>query len=276
MQRGRRIKQGLKRVQRWTARAASVLWPPSLSVSRILTYHSVGQRDHEMNVMPEAFRRQMAWLAEHVPVIPLEEAVEGRSGVAITFDDGYRDNLENAAPILREFGFPATLFMVAGRAGGTLKHDRESPDSRLLTWEELRQWAGDLEVGAHTLTHCRLSRLDEAGQRAEIVESKARLEEELGCPVRAFAYPFGSALDYNQTSVRLVREAGYAYAVSNRFGPNRAGADRWTLRRIWIDATDNEASFQDKVIGRLDILRWMDSPPGIALRRVVNRALNTR
>ena len=56
--------------------------------SRILTYHSVGRRDHEMNVTPEDFRAQMRWLADHAEVPGLNEAVKGNGGIAITFDDG--------------------------------------------------------------------------------------------------------------------------------------------------------------------------------------------
>jgi hypothetical protein len=74
--------------------------------TRILTYHSVGARAHEMNVAPAAFAAQMAWLADYAPVIPLDDAARGLDGVALTFDDGYADNLSNAAPILNNIRFP--------------------------------------------------------------------------------------------------------------------------------------------------------------------------
>ncbi len=244
--------------------------------ARILTYHSVGRRRHEMNVTPEAFGAQMAWLAANVDVVPLDTAVAGRHGVALTFDDGYRDNLTHAAPILEEMGMAATVFMVAGRAGGLLTRESDPETDKILSWQELGRLAeAGWQVGAHTLSHSRLTRLNEENQRREIRESKARIEEHLGRPVRAFAYPFGSALDYDETSVRLVREAGFAYAVSNRYGLVRPGGAPWALRRIWVDASDSLETFAAKVEGRLDLLEMLDTGPGIALRRVLNRGLGT-
>ena len=203
---------------------------------RILTYHSVGTRAHEMNVTPLDFREQMTWLAAHAQTRTLAQIADGAVGVAITFDDGYRDNLVHAAPVLDELGIPATVFVVAGRVGGRLDHDAGLTDADLLAWDEIRQLrGGQIEIGAHTINHPRLVNLTLAQQRSEIVGSKERLERELGEAVDVFAYPFGSALDYNDDSKRLVRKAGFRLAVSNRYGVNGPDADRWALRRIWID-----------------------------------------
>ena len=105
------IKRAVKGVGAMLGRAL----PARTAVARILTYHSVGSRDHEMNVSPPAFREQMEWLARSANVIPLAEAAASRPGVAVTFDDGYRDNLVHAAPVLEDLGIPATVFVVAGR-----------------------------------------------------------------------------------------------------------------------------------------------------------------
>lgn len=271
MHTGERFKSGLKRAVRRVAAARGRQAGPH---SLVLTYHSVGRRDHEMNVKPEAFREQMAWLADNTNVVPLREAVHGQGGVALTFDDGYRDNLTEAAPVLDALSLPATVFMVAGRAGTFSDHDSPGDASRLMTWDELRDlvkrgWT----VGGHTMTHPRLSALNEPQQREEIAGSKTVLESELGEPVESFAYPFGSALDYTATSKALVQEAGYAFAMSNRYGVIRPGADRWSLRRIWIDRSDTLTSFRAKVEGRLDNLAWLDSPMGIRARRFVNGML---
>lgn len=85
--------------------------------TRILTYHSIGDRDHDMNVTLEAFVQQMQWLFENENIISVSDAAQGNPGVAITFDDGYLDNLENVATILNQYGFPATVYMVPGKAG---------------------------------------------------------------------------------------------------------------------------------------------------------------
>ncbi len=245
--------------------------------SRILTYHSVGTRGHEMNVRPDDFRAQMEWLATRGVAIPLAQAARCEPGVAVTFDDGYRDNLTHAAPVLHEFGIPATVFAVTGRMGGLLDHDHDPETCRLLSWEELEKLASaGIEIGAHTMTHRRLSDLSEAEQRDEIAESRRLIADRLSAEVTAFAYPFGTAADYTDTTVRLVREAGFSYAVSNRYGPNLLEASPWTLRRIWIDETDTLESFQAKVDGRLDRLSVLDSTWGVRGRRLVNRWLRLR
>ncbi|HOE67291.1 MAG TPA: polysaccharide deacetylase family protein [Candidatus Hydrogenedentes bacterium] len=264
----------IKRIVKKTVKTAAMTLgriAPPLVGSRILTYHSVGRRNHEMNVAPEMFRRQMEWLAEHVPLLSLADAAKGEHGVALTFDDGYRDNLTEAAPVLREYGIPATIFVVAGRLGGMLPHDADAATSSLLTWEDLRELERmGIAIGGHTMTHPRLSHLDKTTQSAEILGCAQTLREQLGHPIEAFAYPFGTATDYNDTSVRLAQQAGFVLAATNRYGVNPPNADPWTLRRIWIDASDTLELFQAKATGRLDMLRVLDSRPGIALRRCLN------
>lgn len=266
------LKRGVKRALRLAAPPARFRAP----VSRILTYHSVGRRNHEMNVPPEAFAAQMDWLARTRPVITLDEAADGKPGVAITFDDGYRDNLINAAPILRQLELPAVVFMVIGRMGEALAGDPDPDSGRLMDLDELREIAAQgIQIGGHTVSHPRLSELGEAGQRREIVGCKAALEDALGRPVTAFAYPYGSRADYTTDSVRIVREAGFHLAVSNRYGHNTPVLNRFALRRVWIDATDDLATFKAKVDGRLDALAWLDSRTGVRIRQALNRRLGT-
>lgn len=240
--------------------------------TRILTYHSIGPRRHDMTVSTEAFAAQMAWLGENARVISLDAAVAGEPGVALTFDDGFVDNLRNAAPVLARHAFPATVFMVAGRAGGYLDGEPDPAQGRLMTWEELREIrAFGVEIGGHTLSHPHLSALTEEEQRQEIFGCKAALEDGLGETITAFAYPYGSALDYTEATRGLAKEAGFNHACSNRYGPHQRGDDIWQVRRIWIDATDTLEPFQGKVAGRLDALRWLDSSAGIRARRWLQR-----
>ena len=276
MAKGRDAKAAIKRAIKCSAVVVGSAIPLPRGQSRILTYHSVGHRDHEMNVTRESFREQMAWLAEHSTIVPVSDAAAGAPGVAVTFDDGYQDTLTNAAPILAEFGIPATVYVVVGHVGGFLDHDHDPATSRLLSWEEIRALdSGGIVIGAHTLTHRRLSTLDADAQREEIVGSVQALAAQLGHPIESFAYPFGAASDYDALSVQLSRESGVRFAVSNRYGTNRPEADPWTLRRIWIDATDDIVMFRAKVDGSLDILALLDSPPGIRARRMLNRLLRT-
>lgn len=240
--------------------------------SRILTYHSVGQLDHAMNVTPENFAEQMAWLADHAPLNTLDDAADAKPGVAVTLDDGYRDNLTNAAPILVRHNVPAVVFVVADKLGDLLVTDAEPWHGRLMTWDEARELSAmGIAIGGHSLTHPRLSHLDANKQREEIVGSCRRIAQELGKPVSYFAYPYGTSADYDETSVRLAQEAGCAVACSNRYGFNVEGCDRFTLRRIWIDATDTLETFAAKVTGKLDALSVLDSPAGMFARRMLNK-----
>jgi len=242
--------------------------------SRVLTYHSVGARAHDMNVTPDNFAAQMEWLAKNAAVITLHDAASGCEGIAITFDDGYRDNLVNAAPILRELGLPATCFIVTGRMGAVMVEGEDPATAALMTWDEVHQLADDgFDIGAHTVTHPHLARLTEDEQRREISESARVITEQLGHAPEAFAYPYGSIADYDEVTACLARESGFQYAVSNRYGANRPGCDRWALRRIWLDSTDTLDTFQAKVTGQLDVLALLDSRAGVALRRGLNRIL---
>lgn len=262
------IKMGVKR-------AAMLAGPFCRRVgSRILTYHSVGAREHEMNVAPLEFRRQMQWLKEKCRVVPFETAAAGREGVAITFDDGYADNFVNAAPVLRELGLPATFFVVAGRAGGMLDHDTDRERASLMTWGQMGELMGEgFEIGCHTLSHPRLAQLSPERQREEIAGAKDVIEQRLGREVVSFAYPFGSRADYDAVSVELVRKSGFRQAASNRYGVNRVGADVFELRRIWGDRTDSFGTFRAKVDGRLDVLAVLDTRVGVAARKLLNRVL---
>ena len=265
------MKHRVKRAVKHTLRLMGRRLPPGVD-TRILTYHSVGDRSHDMNVTTEAFTAQMEWLARHGPVITLHDAAADTPGVAITFDDGFRDNLLHAAPVLKRLGLPATVFLVTGRLGAALDDEPDPKHGALMTWDEARQLASHgIELGGHTVSHVRLSRLDEAGQRAEIVGCHEAITHELGEAPLTFAYPYGSAADYDTTSIRLAYEAGFSIAVSSRYGPVRHEESPYNLNRIWIDATDDLATFQAKVDGRLDGLSHLEGPTALRLRQALNR-----
>lgn len=264
------LKAVLKGAVKSSVSTAGYVLPP-MEGARILTYHSVGERDHEMNVKPSDFTEQMTWLASNAAVISLEDVLEGRPGVAITFDDGYRDNLTTAAPVLTRLGLPATVFMVTGFAGRMLAHDQDRETSTLMTWDELRALDEmGIAIGAHTVNHRRLTELSCDEQRSEIVGSVEQLRQELGKAVQTFAYPFGTGWDYNANCEALVKESGCTLAVSNRYGVNPMPCERWALRRIWVDRTDTLAMFAAKVTGRLDGLAALEWKPALAMRRWLN------
>lgn len=269
----RNVKRALRGAMMTSARLLHPLYR-TRDGARIITYHSIGSRDDEMNVSPARFRDQMAWLRDHVSLVSLGEAIATGKGVAVTFDDGYRDNLFNAGPILAASRIPATVFVVAGRLGGTLRHT-DSDGARLMTGDELRELQRlGVSVGAHGMTHRRLSGLALEDQHHEIAASKTVLEDVLGSAIEYFAYPYGTRFDYTDHTVAMVRQCSYRGACSNRFGPHTAGADAFTVRRINITVNDTVDVFRQKVMGQLDALALFESAVASTAKRAINRLLS--
>jgi peptidoglycan/xylan/chitin deacetylase (PgdA/CDA1 family) len=313
----------------------------------VLLYHRIAgpRRDPQwLDVTPEHFELQLGVLARDATPLPLDEFESRRRAgrlprraVAVTFDDGYADNLHAAAPALVRHGIAATVFVTAGMVGS----DREfwwddieriafaptlaagevtgtamrwspadaaqappAPDAdtwtmlsavdptarhrlyralaatlhplatplrearlsawrawaavptgarashRPLTLEELRALAAvpGISVGAHTLTHPSLAMLAAEDQAREITGSREWLERTLGSPVRAFAYPFGTATDVSSTSVRTA-SAVYAYAMATTPLPAWRWSPRWRLPRAIVRDWD-----ADTFAARLDAL----------------------
>jgi len=190
----------------------------------ILTYHHIGdcppgqEASRSLWVSADLFRKHMQWLADRRwQCITLDDIYEGiarrrplpRRWAAITFDDGFRDNYLNAYPILREYGFPATVFMVTGKlrsgaANGTW-------DDYLSADEILEMRPNNISVGSHTRTHCRLTSKNNDEARAELETSRTDLASITGEAPRWLSYPYGN---FSPRISGIAREAGYAGAVS--------------------------------------------------------------
>jgi peptidoglycan/xylan/chitin deacetylase (PgdA/CDA1 family) len=164
----------------------------------ILTYHSVDESGSVISISEATFRRHVHWLASGrvrvVPLASLATAPEDHDAVAITFDDGLESFGRIAAPLLRDHGLPATLFVVTDAVGTTNvwrgRGDAGIPVFPLLDWDALGLLTADgVALGAHTCTHPDLATLDPAAVEREIVASKARLARELGVEALTFAYP---------------------------------------------------------------------------------------
>ena len=216
------------------------------SGTRILTYHRVNdEAPGYLSVPVVGFREQMEFLAEEgYRTIGLADLLEGRTeekGIVITFDDGFRDNYENAFPILSRLGFSATIFAIARQIG--------QPDYR--TREEIREMRlSGFDFGSHTLSHPDLLELPRDRKWWEIFGSKRFLVELLGFKCQWFCYPFG---EYDWQTVDMVERAGYRAACSNRPGANKK-LRHPLLRRTEIGGFDSLYDFQKKVAGAFDLL----------------------
>lgn len=236
----------------------------------ILMYHWIsgepGQRLRHWGVTPDQFAEQMSLLREGgYRTLSLDEVVQvvrGRQqaphrAVALTFDDGYRDFLEEAAPLLSAHGFKATIFLVADRVGGTNAWDARhgDPPRRLLSWQEAGALAGrGIEIGSHGRTHRPLPTLTDGELDEEISGSRKILEDRLGRPVAHFSYPHGL---YDRRCPAKVRAAGYASACSDLRGGNREGVDPFQLRRSLITCHESRWSFSFKARTGFGLKEWM-------------------
>jgi peptidoglycan/xylan/chitin deacetylase (PgdA/CDA1 family) len=222
---------------------AANLAKPAVGKLPILSYHNVaaapaGAEHPGLYLRPAQFRWQMRvlkWLgyrgvsiAEGLPYLLGEK----RGKVAIlTFDDGYKDNLHNALPILREFGFTATCYLVADCIGAHNRWDsaKLGVEKPLMDLGEIRAWLdGGMHVGSHTLSHPHLPQLNSAEKRREIVESRAQLESLLSVPIEHLCYPYG---EHDADCVAAAEQAGYRSAVTTTRGAVKKGDAMLSLRR---------------------------------------------
>ncbi len=162
--------------------------------------------------------------------------------VLITLDDGYRDNYVCAYPIMREYGFVATVFVVANAVGGTNYFDADTqPVNVMLSWDEIRTLAAaGWTIGAHTLDHPQLTAVEPARAEREVRGARDALAKELGLPVHHFCYPYG---DFNDHTVRTVVEAGYRLAFTTVQGRVEAGDDPHTVKRLRVTGRTTRAQF---------------------------------
>ena len=227
----------------------------------VLMYHWVhpdpGQHLRLYGVTPAAFARQTNHLqSAGFRAADLQDLLAHLNGtrplgprrVVLTFDDGYRDNVEYAGPILADLGWTATIFVVTDRAGGTNAWDEShgDPPRSLLSWDEIRrQDGGVFNFESHSRTHPNLTEIDPARAREEIEGSRNRLENELGRRARVFSYPHGAR---NHALDILTRAAGYAAAVTDQQGRNRPGSDPFLIRRTMITSRDILPTYAFKVM----------------------------
>ncbi|OFW06405.1 MAG: hypothetical protein A3I61_19835 [Acidobacteria bacterium RIFCSPLOWO2_02_FULL_68_18] len=246
---------------------------------RILCYHRVNEVPwSRLTVSTAAFQRQLAYLARHHSVVPLQAVVDAfqnghvlpRRPVVITFDDGYRDAWLNAVPLLREFRFPATFFVATGLVGATHVGGtgRESCADELMTWDEIRELqSAGFEVGSHTVGHPILSSVPSRTQQREIEESRVVLHQMLGRRVEAFSYPSGSSGDFGETAVASVIAAGYRCACTTIDGLNCRGGNLFRLRRSNVLNEDTMLLFRYTMFGALDWMSVKDSVVGRTCQR---------
>jgi peptidoglycan/xylan/chitin deacetylase (PgdA/CDA1 family) len=228
----------------------------------ILAYHQLTRtRPSRMAVLQTDFELQMAYLKHyHWRVITLQQFADflklkgqvPERSVVITFDDGWASTYHIALPILRRYGYKATLFVTMGLIG----HDKKA-----LTWKEVQalQASGMVDVQCHTQTHSNLA--DPAGRDLkaylayladELIASKAELKQRIGKECRYLAYPYGAE---NHLVVAMAQKAGYRAAFTVDRGPNPFFVNDYRVLRSMVygdydlkQFAENLESFSDRVL----------------------------
>jgi peptidoglycan/xylan/chitin deacetylase (PgdA/CDA1 family) len=258
---------------------------------RVLMYHKVNDLpNNRMSIPTSLFDEQMAQLRElgyqvvdldAVLAHYLDGAALPAGAVLITFDDGYRDNLLNAAPVLRRHGYAAVQFVPIAFVGESrpLPHEKSLAANgvlnRTVDWDEIRELeAHGVRIESHGISHKPLAELEIDEAAREIAISKLRLEERLGRRVRAFSYVKGSEADYKPVHPSLVKQAGYDIAFTAVSGANSPRSDPLQLRRYNVEPY-SERTFALVLAGACDLISLKDTVTGTHARRLFNAALGT-
>lgn len=212
----------------------------------ILMYHQIdippvrGTPLRGLVVHPKDFHNQMRWLKwsgyQGLSMRDLEPFLAGKKQgrvFGITLDDGYKNNFDNALPILVKHGFTATCYGVSSQIGGTNAWDAGLVAEKPLMG--IQEWAGwlksGMEIGGHTRTHADLTALPDDAAREEINDCKVDFERALDCEVRHFCYPFGRFAPHHSD---MVREAGYLTATTTRRGRAQSNSLAMELPRVMV------------------------------------------
>lgn len=232
----------------------------------VLMYHSISENRsgnvhpyYEQHTTPDMFEKQMRFLYENnYKVISLEDIYNvahenpdvNSKYVVITFDDGYKDVFHSAFPVMKKYDFTATVFLAVDYVGKTLN------DKDCLNWSEIeRLGAQGIRFGSHTLSHAQLIELDDNQLRWELEESKRILENRLGKPVYAFAYPYAFPEQNKAFTGRLqtlLTDLGYRACVTTIIGNTVPEKQDFFLRRLPVNRFDDLVFFEHKLAGHYD------------------------
>ncbi len=237
-------------------RGASTLADQQTELLPILMYHRVADEGPEAlaryRLSRDQFEAQLAYLRsagytsatldEWRRAMQAKRPLPGRR-VLLTFDDGYRDFLQNAWPLLKKYGFEATVFLPTDLIGRASEWDRAFGEpAPLMTWDEILQLDREgVQFGAHTVSHPLLTSLSPDALAAELLRSRAVLQEYLGERVVSVAYPFG---DHDAVVCTVAATCGYVYGLTCEDRPCRLDDLLLMLPRLEVKGSMNLAQFR--------------------------------
>ena len=236
---------------------------------RVLLYHSVSSGVNFdpsglFTVHPSIFENQMRILAKstYVSFVSLRDGFKTISNksltVAVTFDDGHKDNLYTVASIMRKYRIPFTVFVSTSLS--------QNGVSEFLTAKEIRELSAlpGVSIGSHGATHTHLTKLTKSELCDELISSKHYLEDITNKEVVSISYPHG-AVDSNVREASI--NAGYKLGACSRFDINNKNVDPLLLCRTGILATDSYKVWVQKLNGAWDWYKWVDSLKCTVIRK---------
>ena len=200
-----------------------------LMLHRVVEQRSDSLEQRELEVTPQFLEQTInEYRAKGYRFVSIDQACDiiagkdkGKPFVCLTFDDGYRDNYDIAYPILKRLNVPFAIYITTGFIDKTAKMWWYE-ETDVMSWDQIKALSTEplCTIGAHTVSHPRLTTLSSDEARKEIVNSKQRLEDVLGIPINHFSYPHG---DYNEDILQLVKEAGFTSSLKAWGGNVRRG-----------------------------------------------------
>jgi peptidoglycan/xylan/chitin deacetylase (PgdA/CDA1 family) len=255
----------------------------------ILMYHSVTWEEdgylhpyYRTNTTPEMFARQMRFLSEAgYRVISLDELgrnlTQNNSSskyIVLTFDDGFRDFLDEAFPILKKYCFTATVFLPTGFIGGTFSPLK---NKQCLSWDDVRDlYTKGIRFGSHSVNHPQLRLLDKYAIETEIINSKNMIEDMIGKTIKSFSYPYAfpeEDREFTSYLKSILLKSGYTHGVSTIIGIASEKEDAFFLSRLPINSGDDIPFFRAKLEGGYD---WLHKPQYVVkkVRKTLKKALH--
>lgn len=174
----------------------------------------------------------------------------------ISFDDGFEDNYSNAFSILQRYKIPAVIYLATGSIGKTNQWMSKLTFSerKMLTWAQIKDMASQgIDFGSHTVSHPKLSELNDNSVSKELVESKQLIEDQLSMECSHFAYPYGLLTEKTRY---LVQQTGFKTACSTRSGFNNAERDPLVLHRIEVYGDDSTWKLKQKIRFGMNDASW--------------------
>lgn len=226
---------------------------PKTKGLRVFMYHSViniQNSDNLYEIDSSLFKEHMMFLSnkyrENIIKFKDLKIFKDKLSLAITFDDGYSNNLHVAAPIMQDLDLPFTLFIITDFV--------KSNKKGFLTINELKEISAfkNVDIGSHTVSHPHLTKLNDNEVMHELLDSKHFLEDLLGKSITLFSYPYG---DYDIRIRNLVEAAGYKIARTSHFNSNSKIHDQLLINSSEIWGNDSIHVFKDKIDGYWDWLK---------------------